>query len=1216
MATIQQNPASPSRFSWFTFGKSPNASSDRTNESQLDDPWYIPYSGPVEPPREPLRRRLQRDSWGDPIERGEEEDITDVRKSYATETDFRHPFARGSQVPAIGTESQTGRIVRTQSVISARTLPSNSGRASVLSPRRLTITTTQRLPATQPPSGGVGESPMPPPIHHKTTSNERSGIAGFFSFSGKKTPFEKEPQGFPKISRKTELEQPSSRLGSAGHRRSASTGSNLSLGSGSNTRHPYSYVVPPSPGDNGPQTALLPSTDPIASSPTYVIAPTLTMPEKEASPQKSTGIAQRRIVMPRRSSSCKDIKGLKNSASTSDLHVGSGSNLAPQLRTKASSTSKIRERWLSAETWCDALLFPRPRLKMKKVGDKVATGRIVSLPPSPVNQSGHSKSSGVPEQGIASRVLVHSRSLADLNKAHKGPSIKELGISSWSTGLRPRINPPKEAKRTNQPRSWAFDDLALPAPVPSLAQVLEEGEKFGNQRQQWQDQATRSFQNKRTRSISRSRSKSLTNKRQKDNRSRPSNIDFLAASACLGSQILTPVVTEYSSNSSKITSSRTHSDHISGHWRVDLFGRTAHKKAKPVVLDNQGGSELFAANQLENALKGDSTKIIRLSDPALVPNSALTSDSPASPVSFVNDARIGIALTTPPLVDNLDGIETMPMSSHPYAQGGLYSFRSGAGVPGFDALDSPVKDLSKETNSNLPFNSISRVMEGPIAMSSYHPYAHKSSLGDAYLPDTKFTYSDASAPSRMWAQLSTGNIREVHPDDIQYSPFIGHEPEADDFIRNSRVINDTVGIGEALAFAVSPRTSKDSGLGTSEEYFTADSSYQVSSPALKESSRQPVQYDITRTPNLPLQTTDHDSAHTFASSPLLHQQQSASNLNVLRNTITTVQATQNNASPENFSRSLRSISDPDDLEGFYGLFYDLNRPTQHTASQMMYASASDTQSGMRRGAESELASLARQLSQELEQMTLEQEGGQYAGELKRSVSRKPTSSTLEFVFEETSSPGSEIFGLSPPGQHTIPPFQPSSAKVPEDVELSRASSPTEPNENATGEYFCVTQCPLLLTICSIEFRVGVVKSISTPVADVGPRVSLIDQKPFLVGHDSFEQDGSRQPRTKSPTADPTRSSYTTSSTMSRISTLSDFPAPPQRHAGENMPLSTSYFDQTHSPSKLHDLHTTTPLKPSMHDTIMGHFDEHGSDEEIEELVAALSSHSHSTVRHN
>lgn len=485
-----------------------------------------------------------------------------------------------------------------------------------------------------------------------------------------------------------------------------------------------------------------------------------------------------------------------------------------------------------------------------------------------------------------------------------------------------------------------------------------------------------------------------------------------------------------------------------------MFGRTTLKKAEPIGLNDPDGKGFFADNQLENALKGDSTKIIRLADPALVQNSTIISGSPTSPVSFVNDAKIGVALTTPSLADNPDGIETMLLSSHPYAQGGLYMSRSthsGSGVPAYYVPDSLVRDLSKETDSNTAPDSISCVTEGFVAMPSRHPYAHKSSSHDAYLPDTKYTYNDTSAPSRMWAQLSSGVIREVHPDDIKYSPFMtenGHEPEANDFIRNSRVINDTVGIGEALAFAVSPRTSKDSGLGTSEEHIAADSSYRVSVQAEK-NYKQPVKYDITRTPNLPLHTLDHDSAHTFASSPLLHQQQSTPDV---PHYIPPVETTRTNASPKSFSRSLRSISDPDDLEGFYGLFYDSNRPPQHSA---IHASACDAQGGLRRGVESELASLARQLSQELEQMTIEQEGSQSwhssMGGFQSSASRKPTSSTLEFVFEETSSPGSETTGLSPPGQHTIPPFQPSSAKVPEDVELSRASSPIESDKDATGE---------------------------------------------------------------------------------------------------------------------------------------------------------------------
>ncbi|KAG6860500.1 hypothetical protein C0995_010486 [Termitomyces sp. Mi166 len=1094
MATTRQTPVSPSRFSWLAFGLGfKNASLDPAHESELDDPWYIPYSGPVEPPREPIRHRSERDSWGDPIERDEEgEDTAKVPKPYEVGSDFRHPFAG---VHAVGDHSpQTSHRVRTRSAVSGRTDP-----ASMVSLRRLTITS-QRLPAPLPASGGVGESPMPPPMHHRTASKERNGtsIAGLFSFGGqtrKRFPSEKEPKLLPKILTKTGLGQPSS-----GHRRSSSTGSNSFWGGGtevaghddtsyhfstnvsqktrsnvnyqssnhlhsstsivprreqqiptsspsrSDTRHPYSYVFPSSLADNGPRTAPLPSTAATASSSTHAVVPTPTFIDPEVPSQKSTDITQVQMASPRHFSNRKEIKGLKNSASTPDLRIGPALNTSSQRPTRASTTIKIKERWLSAETWCDALLFPRPRLKVKKNGDNADVGRIVSLPPSPVNQSGQS-TIRASEQGVASRVLVHSRSLADIDKARENPPNKGLGSASSSTRLQPQINSPIYTNRPHRTKSWAFDDLALPTPVPSLAQVLEEGEKFENQRKQWQDQATKSFQNKFTRSISRSRSKSLTHKGRKNDGGRPNNIDFLAARACLGNQTLSPVIAEHKFKSSQVTSfgtgpltrtshsrsnslvrtwSKSPKSHTRSHSRSDSFGGAVLKKAKAAEHGGPDGGEFYTSNELENALKGDGTKFIRLADPAVAPNPTLTPSSPSSHGSLVDDARIGIGATRLP--------------SHPYAQGGLYSFRPDhreSAASDYHVPDSPVEDFSREANNN------------PTAM-FYHPYARPR---DSYLPDIEYSYNGIPAPSRKRAQLSSGIVQKIHLDDIPLISKNDHD-ESDDFTWNSRVINDTVGIGEALVFAVGSRNSRDSGLGTSEEHTTVDPSYQV--PA-----QVPKKNDATRPPHLMIQKTDHYSAHTFASSPLLHDQESGPDkLHRDSYSVPLMQATRtSNASLESsVLRSPRSISDPDDLEGFYDLFYDPNRPTQHMASGLNHVSASGALIGLRREAESELASLARQLGEELEQMTLEQGDSQYwcssTGESQSSIARKRTGSTLEFVFEETSSPGSGTTGLSPLGQHTISPFQPSSAKIPEDIESSRTSSLIDPDKDGTGKYLC------------------------------------------------------------------------------------------------------------------------------------------------------------------
>lgn len=127
---------------------------------------------------------------------------------------------------------------------------------------------------------------------------------------------------------------------------------------------------------------------------------------------------------------------LKNSTST------------PNLRLR-SSKPKFKDRWLSAETWCDAILFPRPRFKLQD------QQRIVSPPCSPVYPAFQSNTT----PAITSRVLAHSRSLVDLQQSTLYERERALQV----------VPPTPPGARPARPRSFAFDDLALPSPIPSLS---------------------------------------------------------------------------------------------------------------------------------------------------------------------------------------------------------------------------------------------------------------------------------------------------------------------------------------------------------------------------------------------------------------------------------------------------------------------------------------------------------------------------------------------------------------------------------------------------------------------------------------------------------------------------------------------------------------------------------------------------------------------------
>jgi serine/arginine repetitive matrix protein 2 len=165
-----------------------------------------------------------------------------------------------------------------------------------------------------------------------------------------------------------------------------------------------------------------------------------------------------------------EIKKLKNSASTPDLRIASNLPFS-RIKRLPSKPSGFKDRWLSAETWCDAVLFPRPRLRVKQLDEPgfVASGRIVSPPGSPLPRSFVDTGIEPPGKGkgLASRVLVHSRSLADLKA-----SMPEAGPSSIPYGAIPFVQddlPPPERSaipRPPRPKSFAQDDMSL---VPSLA---------------------------------------------------------------------------------------------------------------------------------------------------------------------------------------------------------------------------------------------------------------------------------------------------------------------------------------------------------------------------------------------------------------------------------------------------------------------------------------------------------------------------------------------------------------------------------------------------------------------------------------------------------------------------------------------------------------------------------------------------------------------------
>ena len=134
---------------------------------------------------------------------------------------------------------------------------------------------------------------------------------------------------------------------------------------------------------------------------------------------------------------------LKASVSTPDLHSASRQS-AMYVKTKA--------RWLAAETWCDAFMFPRPRFLLRHLEEGSATPnhRFVSS-----------------AESIVSEAVGPS---AEPKSLKKSQSVAELRTSGFPKEIPTRVNR-NDAPRSPsaaRPKSFALDDLALPSPVPSL----------------------------------------------------------------------------------------------------------------------------------------------------------------------------------------------------------------------------------------------------------------------------------------------------------------------------------------------------------------------------------------------------------------------------------------------------------------------------------------------------------------------------------------------------------------------------------------------------------------------------------------------------------------------------------------------------------------------------------------------------------------------------
>ncbi|KIK93989.1 hypothetical protein PAXRUDRAFT_26108 [Paxillus rubicundulus Ve08.2h10] len=292
---------------------------------------------------------------------------------------------------------------------------------------------------------------------------------------------------------------------------------------------------------------------------------------------------------------------LRTSTSAPNLAFTAKSSLQPPSKKNAVPATKRKERWLAVETWCDALIFPRPRFKIKQAPGQYsgASQRIASTPVQGesnrivrVGSPGRPRSvSATLNTGRARPTLTKSRSAADLGK----PFTSGLSRSGFEPALETLIDEPTPRESVVDQVPFVEAELSLLDPPPSLTQVMEEGESLQRQRDQWKLQASKSLGNKHTRSLSRVRSGSVSEKyirgrRKSEGGKGQSHLEFLAARTLLGNQSVMPMVhvSQPSGSSSSHSKSYSHSYSQSSHSHT--YSQTSHSHSYSLTTSNSSNS--------------------------------------------------------------------------------------------------------------------------------------------------------------------------------------------------------------------------------------------------------------------------------------------------------------------------------------------------------------------------------------------------------------------------------------------------------------------------------------------------------------------------------------------------------------------------------------------------------------------------------------------------
>ncbi|KAI9431937.1 hypothetical protein H4582DRAFT_1214123 [Lactarius indigo] len=1140
MATKTQT--TPSTFPRIRFGFGHKSSRTRLPDppENPDDPdWYIPYNGPYElPPSVP--RSQNRDSWGQLLG-----SVLSNFSGATSPTDRAHERSgahvaggrTASHFPGSGAYSS--HPYRTSAAQDAAgLLPTTTSRARGGHPAP--IITSSTAFAHIDTTGGVGESPTPMRRSPQQTSPQAStanrlSLANLLHFGGATHKSRSDSVHRPSVKRYRDDPPTPDPLQS---NRATGIDSTWSPPRSNSLAHvgPSTEYTPRQRSNTLVGTSMSPAPGQSSSldffpSSQHRDSPLSSHPYAYAYSSSHSGAPRRApIISPplTHSHSLDKGKGVDRSyqypqpPSTDTLNVAevpphlrptSRTSLlktisAPNLRNlsrglpirKSTTPSRGKYRWLSPETWCDALLFPRPRFMEHIDGEppQPLSQRNIALPAPKAHTLTHNSEERT-RTPLGRSWLRGSRSAVNLH-------VSNLNSSHGPPRAEPMLMAPKGSfegdgwSSFGRPRSFAQDDLALPSPAPSIVKVLEMGASFERERATWRSQAERSLQSsKLTRSLGRSRSQSVgrTRAQLKDT----GGVGFLATKTLLGNQLVAPTVGTPTSSEGTLTqhtrSGTSHARTISsgGHSRAGSKSKIAAIRAATGLcfLDDKTSSQndvtRFDVGGKGAGIEGQHN----------VQNSGANPSPP--PPAVVDSSAVGIALSSPP-PSTEEIAATAPVrpiyvvQDHPYAQGG-YSFprRSHARSSSDYAGPHPSAVAVTASASALASDMSARHRLPPQAV--LHPYASSSAQASA-APSQPAQVAPSPPPSIHYQTLPDApvslrprrNPRSPLRNPLALSDIRGSErvvPHA--YAAGNRFSGGPLGLADALSYGLQRRGSADSGLGESESHYDVpSSSAQLLTPF--------PDVTLATTPEYLRSNFEHNSAflslhsrHTVASSPPATLNPPVFPASVSADSHRSVQGSSTDE-PAPGSRASSPLQSPrpfgtidDDLDRYRNLFYSPKAPgasrtssddhrrtfSRDTAASLAGLEISSTGSV---SGNSGLAALTRQLGNEFgvvqdttddpSQMWWARSGGQRGGRTDTNVA----SSTMS----NSTNPSDSDAAFLPLSLHQSAHHQSQGSLtvgIPQDVE-SHTSSVLERSE--------------MEAVDDGLLRVGTVGAASTPLA--------------------------------------------------------------------------------------------------------------------------------------